>query len=86
MTKPNKKLTKIANDWLMTPEPVSDPRFTLADWRRMINSLIKEFGEDTVMLTDGGYNNVTLRLERPGRIQPVLEKRKRQKVRRRNSR
>lgn len=81
-----KKLTKIANDWLMTPEPVSDPRFTLADWRRMINSLIKEFGEDTVMLTDGGYNNVTLRLERPGRIQPVLEKRKRQKVRRRNSR
>lgn len=63
-----------------------DPRFTLADWRRMIDRLIKEHGEDTVMLTDGGYNNVTLRLERPGKIKPVLKKRDQQKVGRRRSR
>lgn len=46
-------------------DEADDPHFTLADWRRMINRLIRKYGKDTVMYTDGGYNNVTLRLEKP---------------------
>lgn len=42
-----------------------DPSFSLADWRKMINRLIRKYGKNTIMTTDGGYNNVTLRLEKP---------------------
>jgi hypothetical protein len=63
-----------------------DPHFSLADWRRMINRLIREHGADTIMYTDGGYNNVTLRLVRPGTIKTVLKKRNQQKVRKPRSR
>jgi len=46
-------------------DEADDPSFSLADWRRMINRLIRKYGKDTIMTTDGGYNNVTLRLEKP---------------------
>lgn len=45
-------------------DAVDDPSMTLKQWLFLVKDLIKTHGEDAVMFTDGGYNNVTLRLER----------------------
>lgn len=38
----------------------SDPKMTLKGWQLTINELIDKYGEDTVMFTDGGHNNVEM--------------------------
>jgi hypothetical protein len=43
-------------------EELDDARLTLEEWKNTIDSLIKLFGEDAVMYTDAGYNNVTFKV------------------------
>lgn len=40
----------------------NDPSFTLGEWAMLISLLIMEYGEDVVLTTNGGYNNVSLEL------------------------
>lgn len=42
-----------------------DPSWTLADWRDFIAELIDLHGTRAIMYTDGGYNNVSLRVFKP---------------------
>ena len=42
---------------------LSDPFMSLADWRKQIDSLIKQYGKDAKMGTDAGYNNVSFFVE-----------------------
>jgi len=44
-------------------EIVHDPRWTLQEWKDFIDELVHEYGAQTVMFTDAGYNNVALILE-----------------------
>jgi hypothetical protein len=37
-----------------------DPRWTLKEWKEFIDSLIEEHGEEAILKTDAGYNNVVL--------------------------
>lgn len=37
---------------------INDPSFTLKEWRDIIQRLIDEHGEDTILYSDAGYNNV----------------------------
>jgi hypothetical protein len=49
----------------MTNECVTeDPSATLGEWLMFIMFLIQEYGEDAVLYTDGGYNNVEMVLDR----------------------
>jgi hypothetical protein len=41
----------------------NDPRLTLAQWRDLIELLIEEYGERSVLFTDAGYNNVSMMVE-----------------------
>ena len=43
---------------------ISDPYISLGDWKKLIQELIDKHGENTIMYTDGGYNNVELYLEK----------------------
>lgn len=38
----------------------SDPEWTLKEWKDKIEELIELYGEESVMYTDGGHNNVDL--------------------------
>lgn len=53
----------------------NDPQLTLTQWRDLIELLIEEYGERSVLYTDAGYNNVSMMLEIHKR---PYERRKRQ--------
>lgn len=39
---------------------MNDPCLTLEEWRKEINKLIRKYGKDCTLRTDGGYNNVQM--------------------------
>jgi hypothetical protein len=44
---------------------LDDPDWSLREWKRTIDDLIVKYGEDAILFTDAGYNNVELFLQIP---------------------
>lgn len=42
---------------------MEDPKLSLEEWKRRIDALIRMFGNGAIMYTDGGYNNVELKVK-----------------------
>lgn len=40
----------------------SDPSWTLEEWASFIEQLIEKYGDKSVLYTDAGYSNVSLRI------------------------
>lgn len=48
-----------------TKDLINDPSLTLEAWSKLINKWIERYGKYTILFTDGGYNNVDLRILKP---------------------
>ena len=53
----------------------SDPNISLKDMRTLLNKWIRQYGEDAILKTDAGHNNVDLYIDnrRPSIKQYVKE-------------
>lgn len=41
-------------------EVTNDPSWTLKEWKEYIAKWITEYGENSILMTDSGYNNTSL--------------------------
>lgn len=51
-------------DGMVEIPELEDPNMSLREWREIIDRLAKEYGEEAMLLTDAGYNNVSMRVEK----------------------
>jgi hypothetical protein len=61
-------------DSFITP---NDPYMTLSQWKEFIDRLLETHNPESYLYTDGGYNNVSLRLRTPEEHKRIMNQHKR---------
>jgi hypothetical protein len=63
-------VNKETKEMIIEIKSLQDAALPLHKWKELIETMIEDFGKDTVLYTDGGYNNVSMKL----RIDDITKK------------